>query len=140
MLINPLVETLLEIDNSIWNKFWYEKYVPKWYSYSLGSAIGLNRLLMMTGLLKPQVTFIDETTFNRQKHLMCNPTHMFSRIDELMNLNETLAQMKLIWSIKAFPKNISVTVLTSERDNVFGMADMSEVSKNDHSRLNEVSA
>ena len=110
------------------------------YSYSIGSAIGLNRLLMMTGLLKPQVKFTDEITLNRQKHLMSNPTHMFSRIDEFVNLNETLAQMKLIWSIKAFPKNnVSVTVFTSGMDQVFGMADMGEVSVSEKKRLSEVS-
>ena len=29
-----------------------------------------------------------------QKHLMCNPNHMFSMVDEYMNINETMAQMK----------------------------------------------
>ncbi len=108
------------------------------YSYSLGSAVGFNRIMMMTGLLKPQLPFKNEDTMNRQKHLMCNPTHMFSRLDEFFNLNETMAQMKLIKSIRGFPSNVSVTVLTSDRDQFIGMGDMSDVSKNDYKKLSEV--
>ncbi len=71
--------------------------MPKWYSYALGSTIGLNRLLLMAKFLQPQMNFDDssmEDVVNRQKYLMCNPRHMFSLLDEYSNLNETLAQMK----------------------------------------------
>ena len=29
--------------------------MPKWYSYAIGSAVGVNRMLMMLGLIKPQL-------------------------------------------------------------------------------------
>ena len=71
--------------------------MPKYYSYALGSVVGLNRLLLMANLIEPQIhsNQLKEDVLNRQKHLMCNPKHLFSQIDEMMNLNETLAQMKL---------------------------------------------
>lgn len=137
VLINPLVENLFELDNSIWKKFWYEKFLPRWYSYSLGSAIGLNRVLMMLGLIQPQIDFNDVDNLNRQKHLICNPTHMFSLTDEFVNLNETMAQMKLIWSIKAFPKNVSVTVVTGEQDQFFGVTDKLNININEYRQLSD---
>jgi len=70
--------------------------VPKYYSYALGSVIGLNRLLLMANLIEPQINSnqLKEEITSRQKHLMCNPRHLFSLVDEFMNLNETIAQMK----------------------------------------------
>lgn len=70
--------------------------VPKWYSYAIGSAVGLNRLLLMANIIKPQVNSekLNEEIVNRQKHLMSNPKHLFSVVDEFFNLNETIAQMK----------------------------------------------
>jgi hypothetical protein len=71
--------------------------MPRWYSYALGSTVGLNRLLLMAKFLNPQMSVDDvsnEDVANRQKYLMCNPRHMFSLLDEFSNLNETLAQMK----------------------------------------------
>jgi hypothetical protein len=59
---------------------------------------------------------------------MCNPKHLFSLVDEYMNLNETLVQMKIIWSIKQFPQNVSVTVFTSELDGMFAAIDLPQKS------------
>ena len=96
-MINPMVEGLFSIDNGVWRSYWYEHILPKWYSYAIGSTVGLNRILLMTKFMQPQIkeescTF--EQISSRQKHLMCNPKHMFSLVDELSNLNETLSQMK----------------------------------------------
>lgn len=75
---------------------------------------------------------------------MCSPKHLFSMVDELVNLNESLSQMKLVyyifhikltikilnsevfiyiyrllWSIKQFPQNVSITILESKNDDLF---------------------
>lgn len=50
---------------------------------------------------------------------MSNPKHLFSLVDECINLNDTFDQMKLIWSIKQFPQNVSITILTGKNDNMF---------------------
>jgi pimeloyl-ACP methyl ester carboxylesterase len=121
VLVNPLAENLFTIDDSIWRDHWYEHIIPSWYGYALGSVLGINRLLMTTGLLKPQLNSIqlDNDITNRQKHLMSSPKHLFSVIDELSGLNDTLKQMKLIWTIKPFPDNIPVTIINSKQDSIF---------------------
>jgi hypothetical protein len=50
----------------------------------------------MANLIEPQINsnHLNEDATNRQKHLMCNPRHLFSLVDEYMNMNETIAQMK----------------------------------------------
>lgn len=72
----------------------YDKIVPRYYSYALGSVVGLNRFLLMANLIEPQLDQHNQNISYRQKHLMSNPKHLFSLVDEFMNLNETLAQMK----------------------------------------------
>ena len=74
----------------------YENIIPKYYSYAIGSVIGLNRFLLMANLIEPQINsnHLNQDATNRQKHLMCNPRHLFSLVDEYMNMNETIAQMK----------------------------------------------
>merc|ERR1712127_793147 len=57
----------------------------------------------------------------RQKHLMCNPKHLFSLTDELTNLNETFSQMALLSRIKQFPQNVSVTIVKSPSDSFFSV-------------------
>ncbi|CAF0829974.1 unnamed protein product [Brachionus calyciflorus] len=137
VMINPLVETLFNEDNGAWKDFWYESMVPKWYSYAIGSVVGLNRFLIMANVLKPQIHTenLNDDILNRQKYLMSNPKHLFSLVDEFVNLNETLAQMKLIWSIKQFPQNVSVTVITGNKDDMFVSSDLFESSSNRLSSL-----
>ena len=74
----------------------FQNIIPKYYSYAIGSVIGLNRFLLMANLIEPQINsnHLNEDATNRQKHLMCNPRHLFSLVDEYMNMNETIAQMK----------------------------------------------
>jgi hypothetical protein len=68
ILINPLVENLFTIDDSIWKNFWYESLLPKWQNYAFGSVFGLNRLLMMAKIIEPQLNsnVLNETILNRQ--------------------------------------------------------------------------
>lgn len=68
VMINPLVETLFDENDELWKNFWYKSIVPKWYSYAIGSVIGLNRFLLMANLLKPQISFdgLAENITNRQ--------------------------------------------------------------------------
>ena len=40
--------------------------MSKYYGYALGSAVGLNRILMMFNLIKPQISFDEEELYNRQ--------------------------------------------------------------------------
>jgi hypothetical protein len=56
----------------------------------------------MADLIEPQINSnqLKEEIKGRQKHLMCNPRHLFSLVDEFMNLNETIAQMKYFLSQK----------------------------------------
>lgn len=46
----------------------YENMVPKWYSYAIGSLIGLNRFLIMANVLKPQINNdkLPQDIINRQ--------------------------------------------------------------------------
>lgn len=67
-MINPLVETLFDEDKGSWKNFWYENLVPKWYSYAIGSIIGLNRFLIMSNFLKLQINTenLSESISSRQ--------------------------------------------------------------------------
>ena len=46
----------------------YESLVPKWYSYAIGSVVGLNRFLIMANILQPQINSdnLKEEISNRQ--------------------------------------------------------------------------
>lgn len=70
---------------------------------------------------------------------MSNPKHLFSLVDEFINLNETFDQMKLIWSIKQFPQNVSITILTGKNDDMFVSSDLFEASSNRLNSLRNVS-
>ena len=63
-----MVENLFSIDDGVWKNFWYDTVVPKFYSYALGSAVGLNRFLMLANLIQPQmnVSQSSEDVTNRQ--------------------------------------------------------------------------
>jgi hypothetical protein len=69
ILINPLVESLFSVNDAVWQKFWYDSVVPKWYSYAIGSAVGINRIFMMLGIIKPQLTDqIDDISIRQVGH------------------------------------------------------------------------
>ncbi|CAF3422313.1 unnamed protein product [Rotaria sp. Silwood1] len=116
-LVDPLVETLL--DNEQWKDYWYNKIIPRLHAMQLSAAIGVNRILVLTHMINtPLVTKIsdnvDDNNLNinhRQKHLLCNAAHISSAIREHFYMNETFSQMKLAWRMKAFPSNVSVTIV-----------------------------
>jgi hypothetical protein len=66
VLINPIVENLF--DNTEWKHHWYEHVLPKWNSLAIGSIVGLNRILLMLGFIKPQISLenVSEDILNRQ--------------------------------------------------------------------------
>ncbi|CAF2415049.1 unnamed protein product [Rotaria sp. Silwood2] len=116
-LIDPLVENLF--DNEQWKDYWYNKIIPRLHAMQLSAAIGVNRILVLTHMINtPLATKISDNAEDnnininhRQKHLLCNAAHISSAIREHFYMNETFSQMKLAWRMKAFPSNISVTIV-----------------------------
>jgi len=47
----------------------------------------------------------------RQMHLLCNPRHLSSAVDEHFFINGSFSQIKTVMMMKAFPSNVSVTVI-----------------------------
>lgn len=66
--MNPIVEDLFDIDNSIWKHYWYEHLLHKWKGMAIGSLFGINRILLMMGLIKPQINSnkLTDEIINRQ--------------------------------------------------------------------------
>ena len=58
VLINPIVETLFDVENAIWKHHWYEHVVPKWSSLAIGSVTGINRMLLMLGFIQAQMSSV----------------------------------------------------------------------------------
>ncbi|XP_035221278.1 uncharacterized protein LOC118194179 isoform X3 [Stegodyphus dumicola] len=56
-----------------------------------------------------------EDLFWRQKEDWNNYCHMSAVFQEHLNLNTSFSQMNEVWQTKPFPKNISVTVVNSEK-------------------------
>ncbi|CAF0750593.1 unnamed protein product [Adineta steineri] len=116
-LIDPLVETLF--DNEQWKDHWYNKIIPRLHAMQLSAAVGINRLLVLTSMIDTPLGIeksnnIEDDTINinhRQKHLLCDASHISSSIREHFHMNETFSQMKLAWRMKAFPSNVSVTII-----------------------------
>ncbi|XP_072175368.1 uncharacterized protein [Diadema setosum] len=114
VLIDPLVDGMFEIDDAIWEQFWYGHLVPTLQSLQLSAAIGLTRLGLMLGLVEQPIKgeVISETVQARQKHLMCLPRHLKAAVEEHFFANQSLSQMKTAYTVKPFPQNVSVTVIT----------------------------
>jgi hypothetical protein len=86
----------------------------------------MRSILIIDRWLKSNKKNISSLLF--QKHLLCNAAHISSTIREHFYMNETFSQMKseeiillkwipkiysyrLAWRMKAFPSNVSVTIL-----------------------------
>jgi hypothetical protein len=73
-MVNPLVETLFDMDNGIWKDFFNDKLLPKLNSYAVGSLVGINRILLMIGFIEPAIFSEKMATdiLNRQVKLQLN--------------------------------------------------------------------
>ncbi|XP_054761503.2 uncharacterized protein LOC129267881 [Lytechinus pictus] len=114
VLIDPLVEGIFEIDDAVLEQFWYGHLVPTLQSLQLSAAIGLTRLGLMLGLVEQPIKgeVISEEVNARQKYLMCLPRHIRGAVEEYFWANQSLSQIKTAYTVKPFPKNVSVTVIT----------------------------
>ena len=115
VLVNPFHENMF--DNKDWEMFWYERFVPSLQMEQILAAIGLTRLGIITGLYKPKM--LREDCFGKQvvirsKYLSCNLQHLSAGIMEHFYMNESLAQVKILQKLKPFPKNISVSIISSK--------------------------
>ncbi|CAF0776256.1 unnamed protein product [Didymodactylos carnosus] len=94
----------------------YNKLIPHFHILQLAAATGINRLLLISGMMEtPLKNTMNDSIIYRQRHLLCNPRHIGSAIREHFYMNETFSQMKLAWRMKAFPQNISVTIVTKRK-------------------------
>jgi pimeloyl-ACP methyl ester carboxylesterase len=116
ILIDPMVESLFD-NNSTWSHHWYDKALVQVNMLYLSSTIGLNRLGLITGLIKPiqddKITkLVDENFISKKKHFMCSPTHLSSVMEEMYLANTSLAQVKTAFKVKPFPATLPVTMVT----------------------------
>ena len=65
ILIDPLVETLF--DNEQWKDYWYNKLIPRLHAMQMSAAVGINRVLLLTNLLKTPIT--TETSDDDDLHI-----------------------------------------------------------------------
>ncbi|XP_022092786.1 uncharacterized protein LOC110980430 isoform X2 [Acanthaster planci] len=114
VLVDPLVEGMFELDDGIWNSFWFEHLLPSFQSLQLSAAIGLSRIVLLLGLMELPITgqVIPEDVVIRQKYLLCQPRHLSSIVDEHYFINQSLSQLRTAFQIKPFPESVSVTVIT----------------------------
>ncbi|XP_003385364.1 PREDICTED: uncharacterized protein LOC100631396 [Amphimedon queenslandica] len=115
VLIDPLVETLFD-NNSTWSQYWYNEVISHVRVLYLSSLIGINRIALLTGYIKPienkkVVKIVSENIVNRRKYLMCNSVHLSSVIEEIAMTNDSLAQVKTVLKVKPFPQDIPVAVV-----------------------------
>ncbi|KAL8572158.1 hypothetical protein ACOMHN_057833 [Nucella lapillus] len=114
VLVNPLPETLFEDDRDTWSPYWFGQLVPTYQSLQMAAALGLTRVGLLMGVLKQPLppSLLPPTIVNRQNYLMCHPKHLSSVVDEHHFINDTFSQMKTLRMMRAFPSNVSVTVMT----------------------------
>lgn len=119
VLIEPLPEDLFLYEKGSWQQFWSGHLVSRYQAMQLSAAVGLTRLALMIGSVEyPMIDVADKLpveVVNRQKHLLCNPRHLSSVVDEHFFINETFSQMQTVFRIKGFPQNVSVTIINGNR-------------------------
>ncbi|XP_035221276.1 uncharacterized protein LOC118194179 isoform X1 [Stegodyphus dumicola] len=117
VLVNPLVEDLFWRQKEDWNNYWNLNLLPMLQSLQLSAYAGISRIAALTGYLKSDIAghSIPKDVELRQIYHLCNPSHMSAVFQEHLNLNTSFSQMNEVWQTKPFPKNISVTVVNSEK-------------------------
>lgn len=117
VLVNSFYEDMFTQDNE-WTTFWYEYFIPSMQVQQVLATLGITRLGLLSGLIKPEILLdarLDHDARTRLKYLLCNSEHLTSGIKEHFYINESLAQLKLLTKIKPFPANISVKIISSEK-------------------------
>ncbi|XP_069776389.1 uncharacterized protein [Narcine bancroftii] len=114
VLINPIPEELFLED--VWLQYWYKELIPYHQIVQFSAAIGLNRMLLITGLLQPSITGdnVSEEFVMRQKYLLSNPAHLSTAVDEHFFINESISQVRDISHFKPLSSATSVTVITGD--------------------------
>ncbi|XP_064642934.1 uncharacterized protein LOC135497133 [Lineus longissimus] len=114
ILVDPLVENLFTHDSGVWSQFWFGHLLPSFQSLQLAAATGLTRIALLFHLIEQPITgnLVPEEVITRQKHLLCHPRHLSSVVDEHHFINDSFAQISLLYNMKSFPSNVSVTVIT----------------------------
>jgi len=122
LFINPLFEGLFVGPENPWTRYWSKALLPSLQLKHICSALGLTRLGIQLGLLKEEFVYprMPDVSRNRQKHLMCKPAHISSRVEESYFMNESLSQMRILQKIRPLSEEIPVTIVwTSEYNKDF---------------------
>ncbi|XP_072908748.1 uncharacterized protein [Hemitrygon akajei] len=95
---------------------WYKELISYHQILQFSAAIGLNRMLLITGLLQPAITGenISSEFVMRQKYLLSNPAHLSTAVDEHFFINESISQVRDISQFKPLSSATSVTMITGE--------------------------
>ncbi|XP_072908733.1 uncharacterized protein [Hemitrygon akajei] len=114
VLIDPIPEELFMED--VWLQYWYKELISYHQILQFSAAIGLNRMLLITGLLQPAITGenISSEFVMRQKYLLSNPAHLSTAVDEHFFINESISQVRDISQFKPLSSATSVTMITGE--------------------------
>ncbi|XP_055489462.1 uncharacterized protein si:dkey-122a22.2 isoform X1 [Leucoraja erinacea] len=114
VLIDPIPEELFMED--VWLQYWYNELILHHQIRQFSAAIGLNRMLLITGLLQPAMTGenISKEFVMRQKYLLSNPAHLSTAVDEHFFINESISQVRDISHFKPLSSTTSVTVITGD--------------------------
>ncbi|XP_062841737.1 uncharacterized protein si:dkey-122a22.2 [Trichomycterus rosablanca] len=114
VLISPVPDDVFEEEK--WQQYWYTHLVPSLQMMQLFAATGVNRLLLILGLLEPNFSGNSgpEELFLRQKYLLSNPAHQSGAVDEHYFLNESASQVSEISKFKLLSSRTSVSVLVGD--------------------------
>ncbi|XP_078396199.1 uncharacterized protein LOC144679568 isoform X2 [Cetorhinus maximus] len=95
VLIDPIPEEVFLED--VWLQYWYEELLSYHQTRQFSAAVGLNRMLLISGLMQPPVmgANISEDFMRRQKYLLSNPAHLSAVVDEHFFINESISQVRL---------------------------------------------
>ncbi|XP_036395278.1 uncharacterized protein si:dkey-122a22.2 isoform X2 [Megalops cyprinoides] len=114
VLIDPIPEDVFEDDQ--WRQYWYTHLVPSLQAMQFSAATGLNRMLIILGMMEPAIKgeTVSEDMIQRQKYYLSNPAHQSSAVDEHFFLNESASQVREISKYKPLSSRTSVSVITGD--------------------------
>uniref|UniRef100_UPI00398EB777 uncharacterized protein n=1 Tax=Pristiophorus japonicus TaxID=55135 RepID=UPI00398EB777 len=114
VLFDPIPEEVFL--EEVWLQYWYKELISYHQTLQFSAAIGLNRMLLIAGLMQPPVTGenISEDFMRRQKYLLSNPAHLSAAVDEHFFINESISQVRDISKFKPLSSATTVTVITGD--------------------------
>ncbi|EDV22566.1 uncharacterized protein TRIADDRAFT_58929 [Trichoplax adhaerens] len=117
VLVNPLTENFLSINERVWELFWYSHLVPSIQKAQLLSAIGFTRVGYKLYLKKDALEDenVDEMVKLRHKYLSCSPGHQSTKLEEYLLLNASLIRLKNFLLHEPIPDTMPVTVIASDQ-------------------------